>query len=120
MFRYRNRDTAQVVEYPARSARLDHLGYRWELLDAPEPVVEVVPVVEVEPVVEPDAGDDWPGGEGTPDVAEAEVELLPEWPGSRGSKAELVDYVVARGLLDEPAARKLTRPELLDRYAPQD
>lgn len=41
---YRNRDTGQVVEYEQRSARLDHLAHRWELVGEPEPEPEPEPV----------------------------------------------------------------------------
>lgn len=118
MARYRNRDTGQVVEYPGRSARLDALAYRWERLDDdPErgpgvddvrPGGEGSPDDPDVPVVDPD---------GDPDEAPAEV---PVWPGARAAKPELIDYVVARQLLDRAAAQALTRTQLIDRYRPAD
>ncbi|MEU8195238.1 hypothetical protein AB0C10_15805 [Microbispora amethystogenes] len=56
MFVYRNSNTGQHAELPARSARLDHLD-NWLLIEAdeepsPEPVTDPAPETDPEPVTE--------------------------------------------------------------------
>lgn len=92
MFRYRNHDTGQVVEYPERSPRLDALAYRWALVGEPEqvePAPAATPVVEVEP-------DD-----------------VPARPRASASRGTWVRYLEAAGV---PAGQLegLTRDQLVD------
>lgn len=88
---YRNRNTGDVVAYPAPSARLDHLA-NWERIAEPEPVDQDAEPEEAGPVED---GADRPARSAT--------------------KTAWVAYAVTRGM-PETEAKAMTRDQLAARY----
>jgi len=86
MYRYRNTNTGQVVEYAQRSVRLDHLP-NWSLIDEP----------------------------GAPAGGVDQAPIVVERPARRAPVAAWRAYAVALGA-DADQVERMTKAELIDRY----
>ncbi|MFM9675775.1 hypothetical protein [Streptomyces brasiliscabiei] len=102
VFRYRNSNTGDEVEYRHRNARLEMLP-NWSRVAAPEPVKTPEPKSPEPPAQEPPSSP-------------------PEEPTARDSKATWIEYATSRAQDSDEAAEiaALTKAELIDRYGSKD